>query len=77
MEKRFLLIGALFGFQAIPASLRSKSDQANRRDFGDIALVFADTIRKIHQKDAEVFDNRRQCLGDDDVPNKPHAGDGK
>jgi ADP-ribosylglycohydrolase len=53
------LWGALFGDEAIPLSLRSNCDEANQRDFGALASTFAETVKAIWQKDAEVSDTRR------------------
>jgi ADP-ribosylglycohydrolase len=58
------LAGALFGCEAIPASLRSSCDEANQRDFGALASALAQTVREICQKDTEASDYRRQYLRD-------------
>jgi ADP-ribosylglycohydrolase len=52
------LVGATQGLAAIPAELRSASDQANRRDFAGLAADFNRTVMEIMAKDRERWNQR-------------------
>jgi ADP-ribosylglycohydrolase len=53
------LFGALYGVDAVPASLRRAVDAANRRDFAALARRFCAAVRKIRRND--VLRERRRA----------------
>jgi ADP-ribosylglycohydrolase len=56
------LFGAIHGVAAIPLGLREAADHANRRDFGQIAARFAQTVAAILNADISRFGRRVQAV---------------
>jgi ADP-ribosylglycohydrolase len=56
------LWGAVYGIHRIPERLRVSSDQANRRNFGELAAHFEKTIHDIFARDAKRWEARRREL---------------
>jgi ADP-ribosylglycohydrolase len=58
------LLGALVGAGGIPGNLRLASDQANRRDWGQLAARFAQLIVEIAAQDQQRLAMRQQAITD-------------
>lgn len=56
------LFGGLYGPDALPASLCTQVDEANRRNFGEISAAFLLTIREILANDRKDFGHRERSV---------------
>ena len=56
------LFGGLYGLDALPASLCTHVDEANRRNFGEISAAFLLTIREIFANDRKDFGHRERSI---------------
>jgi ADP-ribosylglycohydrolase len=56
------LFGGLYGLDALPASLCTHVDEANRRHFGEISAAFLLTIREILANDRKDFGHRERSV---------------
>ena len=56
------LVGALQGVETVPPELCTDSNSANRRDWGEMASAFTQTILEIHGKDRSRFDARSNSM---------------
>lgn len=56
------LFGGLYGLDALPASLCTHVDEANRRNFGEISAAFLLTIREILANDRKDFGHRERSV---------------
>ena len=56
------IFGALYGKEAIPSSLCTDADKANKRDFSKMAVEFLPVIKEILANDQKDFDLRQETI---------------
>ena len=56
------LFGGLYGVDALPSTLCTHVDQANRRNFGEISSVFLPVIQEILANDRKDLDHRERSI---------------
>nr|MBV6644801.1 ADP-ribosylglycohydrolase family protein [Cyclobacteriaceae bacterium HetDA_MAG_MS6] len=56
------ILGALYGTGIIPESLMKASEKENKRDYGQMAKDFLETIKTIHAKDENRLNRRTRLL---------------
>ena len=58
------LFGGLYGVDALPASLCTSVDEANRRNFGEMSSAFLPVIQEILATDRKEFAHRERSICD-------------